>query len=305
MTFHKDTTAEQIPIAASPWGVAVGPEGQGYLASAQAMTIVDGSSLLPVREVPYRTLIEAVGYGEYRTGGMGIAITPDGGTVAVGIHMNGSSGHVELFDVERGEFYATVPVGVRPFDVVASPDSKTIYSIDHDSFTITAIDLETLTPATIDAAPLGYGEFDKPHYAAVRSDGTLLLPYVGQLLWMIDPAAGATSSLPMTSNTHQHGITLSADETVAYIVGTGPAGPATGAPNLTILDLETGDERIIELTRPHEQVALTGDERTAILTGGYTFADGGWDGVTHIDLETDEISELIVPGRPLGIRRLN
>jgi streptogramin lyase len=200
---------------------------------------------------------------------------------------------------------ATVPVGVRPFDVVASPDSAYVYSIDHDSFTITAIEPATQTATTIDAAPLGYGEFDKPHYAAVRSDGTLLLPYVGQLLWLLDPVTGSSSSVAMTAHTHQHGITLSDDEMTAYIVGTGPAGPAQGPPSLTILNLETGEERIIELELPHEQVALTGDGATVILTGGYTFADGGWDGVTRIDLETGELSSIPIDGRPLAIERLN
>jgi YVTN family beta-propeller protein len=304
VTVLEGDDVETIEIASSPWGAAVGQNGRAFVSCAQALAIIDTEPLLVTGTIPYRTLIEQVGYGEYRSGGMGIAATPDGKWIAVGLHMNGSNGLVELFDVEAGQFVATVPVGVRPFDVVASPDGAYVYSIDHDSFTITAIDLATQAATTIDAAPLGYGEFDKPHYAAVRSDGRLLLPYVGQLLWMLDPATGASSSIPMTAETHQHGITLSDDETTAYIVGTGPAGPAQGPPSLTILDLETAEERIIELERPHEQVALNDDGKTATLTGGYTFADGGWDGVTIIDLETEERSTLEIPGRPLAIRRL-
>ena len=236
---------------------------------------------------------------------MGITVTPDGKWVAVGIHLNGSSGVVELYDVDQGAFVATVPVGVRPFDVVAAPDSTTVYSIDHDSFTITAIDIASQTPTTIDAAPLGYGEFDKPHYAAVRSDGTLLLPYSGRLLWMLDPVTGASTSLSLTSNSHQHGIALSADETTAYIVGTGPAGPSDGPPSLTILDLESGEENIIVLEFTHEQVALTEDGATAMLTGGFTFADGGWDGITQIDFQSGSIESMQVDGKPLGIVRID
>jgi DNA-binding beta-propeller fold protein YncE len=305
LTFLEGDTPEAMAIAPSPWGASDDVEGRVYISSAQYLTIVDTSDLTVVGSVAYRTPIETVGYGEYRSGGMGIAVTPDGSTVAVGIHVNGSNGVVELFDVASGAFVAAIPVGLRPFDVVASPDSRFVYSIDHDSFTITAIDLETLEAATIDAAPLGYGEFDKPHYAAVRSDGALLLPYVGRMLWILDPATGESSSLPMTSNTHQHGITLSDDESTAYVVGTGPAGPALGPPSLTELNIETGEERIIELVLPHEQVALSADGKTAILTGGYTFADGGWDGLTYIDLENGEIADQAVPGRPLAIRRLS
>ncbi len=304
ITFFDGQTTEQIGIAPSPWGIALGSNNRAFISSAQSLSIVDTSSHTIVDEIAYRTLIETVGYGEYRSGGMGIAATPDGKWVAVGIHMNGANGLVELFDVEAGTFVATYPVGVRPFDVVVSPDSRFVYSIDHDSFTITAIDLQEQVTTTIDAAPLGYGEFDKPHYAAVRSDGMLLLPYVGQLLWMLDPATGVTSSIPMSANTHQHGITLSDDESTAHIVGTGPAGPAPGPPSLAIVDLASGEERDIVLELPHEQVALTADGATAILTGGYTFANGGWDGITIIHLATAEMSAQEMPGQPLAIKRL-
>ncbi len=293
-----------VGIAASPWGATGAVDGQAYICSAQDLTIVDVERLEVTGTLPYQTPIDGVGYGEYRSGGMGVAVTPNGKMVAAGINLNGANGVVELYDVAAGAFVAAVPVGVRPFDVAASPDSRYVYSIDHDSFTISAIELESLTVTTIDAAPLGYGEFDKPHYAAVRRDGTLLLPYVGKILWMLDPMTGESSALPMTANTHQHGIVLSADEQTAYIVGTGPAGPAPGPPSLTILNLETGAEQIIELDRPHEQVAITGDGKTAILTGGYSFAAGGWDGLTYVDLETGDISEVSLPGRPLAIRRL-
>jgi sugar lactone lactonase YvrE len=305
MTFLEEATANELTIAPSPWGIALGPNDRAYVSSAQYLTIVDTVRREVIDQIPFRTLIEIAGYGEYRSGGMGIAATPDGKWVAVGIHMNGANGLVELYDVAAGAFVATVPVGVRPFDVIASPDSSTVYSIDHDSFTITALDLATQTTTTLDAAPLGYGEFDKPHYAAVRSDGILLLPYVGRLLWMLDPIAGTSASLPMTAGTHQHGITLSDDESTAYIVGTGPAGPAPGPPCLTILDLATGQEQILELELPHEQVALTADGSTAILTGGYTFANGGWNGITLIDLASGEMSTQQLPGRPLAIVRLS
>lgn len=305
LTFFKNETAESVPVAPSPWGVADGPGDRAYISSAQYMTIVNTANLTISGNLPYRTLIESAGYGEYRSGGMGIAATPDGKWVAVGINMNGSNGVVELYDVEQDSFVATVPVGVRPFDVVVSPDSSTVYSIDHDSFTITAIDIASQTAATIDAAPLGDGEFDKPHYAAVKRDGTLVLPYSGRLLWMLDPLSGESTSLPLTSNTHQHGIALSADETASYIVGTGPAGPSDGPPSLTILDLESGEETIVVLEFPHEQVALTEDGKTAILTGGYTFADGGWDGITRIDLETGAVESMPMAGMPLGITRIN
>ena len=34
----------------------------------------------------------------------------------------------------------SVAVGVRPFQVIAAPDSRHVYSIDHDSYTVTVVD---------------------------------------------------------------------------------------------------------------------------------------------------------------------
>jgi Glycine transporter len=109
-------------------------------------------------------------------------------------------------------------------------------------------------------------------------------------------------SRPLTPNTHQHGVTLSADGGQLLVVGTGPAGSATGPAGLTILDLSTTADKHLPLARPHERVAVSSDGHWGYLSGGYTFADGGWDGLTVIDLWQDTIAaELPVPDRPLDI----
>ena len=48
-------------------------------------------------------------------------------------------------------------------------------------------------------------------------------------------------------------------------------------------------------------VAVGPDGRYAYLTGGYTFAGGGWDGLTIVDLDRLTTRELPVPDRPLDI----
>ena len=105
----------------------------------------------------------------------------------------------------------------------------------------------------------------------------------------------------MQARTHQHGVALAPDGRRLLIVGTGPAGGARGEPRLTILDLETQDEDHIPLQRPHEQVALSPDGDVAYLTGGFTFANGGWDGIAIVDLRQETVTELPVPDRPLDI----
>ena len=152
----------------------------------------------------------------------------------------------------------------------------------------------------IAVAPLGRAAFDKPHYAALSSDGHLLMPVQGRVLVNLDPSSGQITTT-LTANTHQHGVALTPDGQKLLIVGTGPAGSATGAASLSIFDLTAASETIVPLARPHEMVAISPDGREAYLTGGYTFANGGWDGLTIVDLRTLAVRELMVPDRPQDI----
>ena len=207
-----------------------------------------------------------------------------------------------MLDTRTLQVVGSAPIGPRPFDVVVAPDGRTAYAIDHDGFSVTAVDAGTGESRTIEAAPLGRGAFDKPHYAAVTSAGTLLLPYQGRVLIELDPGTGRTASRPLGAHTHQHGAALSPDGSMVVVVGTGPAGDVDGPPSLTIVDLRTGGERIVPLARAHEDVGLSGDGSRAYLTGGYLLGRGAWDGLTVVDVETGSvIRELPVPERPLGI----
>jgi hypothetical protein len=162
------------------------------------------------------------------------------------------------------------------------------------------VDLDAQTPHQLPAMPIGRRAFDKPHYAALRSDGALLLPYQGRALQILDPSSGDERTMPLSAQTHQHGIALTPGEGQALIVGTGPAGGVSGGPSLTILDLTTGHEEIVPLARPHERIAVSRDGKRAYLTGGYLLT-GGWDGLTVVDLETRLTREIAVPDGPLDI----
>ena len=295
---------EQVEVGAAPWGLALAPNGLAYVATAEGVAVVDVRQRERVARIPYRAEIGTPGFGEYRAGGMGIASAPDGRRVYVGVFLPDRSGQLEVIDTTQRAVIASVPIGVRPFQVIVSRDGREVYTIDHDTFTVTAVDTRTYVARTLPAEPLGnggWGSWDKPHYAALRADGHLLLPFQGRTLLDLDPANGKTVALPLSANTHQHGVTLSPDEQHLLIVGTGPAGDAQGAPRLTILDLTTMVEEHIALSRPHEQVALSPDGCRAYVTGGRTFANGGWDGVSVVDLKGRSVSELLVPDRPLDI----
>jgi YVTN family beta-propeller protein len=294
----------QIEVGAAPWGLALGPNHIAYVATAEGVAEVDIRRRERVTLIAYQAEVGKPSFGEYRPGGMGIAVAPDGGRVYVGVFLPDRSGQLEVIDTGKRAVVASVPIGVRPFQVLASPDGRMVYSIDHDTFTVTAIDTTTYTARTLPVEPLGnggWGSWDKPHYAALRADGHLLLPIQGRVLVDLDPISGKTVALPLQANTHQHGTMLAPDGQRLLIVGTGPAGDADGPPRLSVLHLATMAEDDIPLSRPHEQVAFSPDGRLAYVTGGYSFGNGGWDGISVVDIQRHSVTELAVPDRPLDI----
>jgi DNA-binding beta-propeller fold protein YncE len=295
---------EQFEVGPAPWGIALTGDGRAFVSTATAVAVFDLESESVIATVPYLTAIGEAGFGEYRAGGMGIVASPDGQRVHVGVHVDTGPGWLETLNTETLEFESRVQVGVRPFDVIISPDGGEVYSIDHDSFTVTVVDTRELDARTIDVAPLGYGGFDKPHYAKVLADGRILLPYQGKLMLVLDPDSGESTTWPLTSDSHMHGIATNAEETCGAIVGTGPAGSASGPPSLTLFDPNGAETVVLPLEKPHEMAAITDDCATAYLSGGYTFANGGWDGISVVDLESGAVTEMTVPNRPLWLTLL-
>ena len=294
----------RVEVGVAPWGLALATDDLAYVATAEGVMVVDIRRREWVARIPYRADVGSPAFGEYRPGGMGIAVAPDRRHVYVGVFLPDHSGRLEVIDAVQRTVIASVPIGVRPFQVLVSHDGREVYTIDHDTVTVTVVDTRTYTARTLPVQPLGnggWGSWDKPHYAVLRADGHLLLPVQGETLVDLDPATGAARTLPMQGRTHQHGVALAPDGHRLLIVGTGPAGGARGGPRLTMLDLETQEEDHIPLQRPHEQVALSPDGRLAYLTGGFTFSDGGWDGLTIVDLQQETVTELPVPDRPLDI----
>lgn len=296
---------EKVTVGKAPFAIAEGPDHRAYVSTAEGVAVVDTKLRKRLALVPYQTKVGTSRYGEYRSGGMGIAVSPDGKFVYVGVYLDqGGSSQLEILDAEKLIMTGRVPVGKRPFDVVTSLDGHEVYSIDHDGYTVTAVDPFSLKSRTLEAAPFGKGGFEKPHYAAVRADGCLLLPYQGRGLVVLDPKSGSYKTEPLTGNTHQEGVTLTPDGKHLLVVGIGSAGSATGTPNLTMLDVNTFKETILPLARMHQMVAASADGRTAYLTGGVTYADTGWNGMTVVDLATGTTLEFELPDYPLDVQLL-
>lgn len=293
-----------VRVGTAPYGLAVGGDGRAWVATAEGVAVVDTAARTRLALVPYRTATGPVTTGEYRGGGMGVALSPDGRRAYVGVNVPGGNGTLEVIDTAALKVTDTVPVGRRPFDVDVSRDGAEVYATNHDSFDVTVVRADTLRPRRIEVAPYGteggLGSWLKPHYAAVRpSDGRLLLPFEGERLVVLDPRTGRSETERMTANTHQHGVTVTPDGTL-LVVGTGPIDPATDrGPSLTVRS-PGGAERVYPLDGPHEDVAVSADGRTAYVTGGFT-RDGSWDGLTVVDLADGSTHRLPAGSRPLGI----
>jgi DNA-binding beta-propeller fold protein YncE len=234
---------------------------------------------------------------------MGIAISPDGGRVYVGVNVPGKRGVLEVIDTSRREVVATAPVGIRPFDVDVSADGSEVYATNHDSYDVTVVDTGDWSTRSIVVDPYrtgrSLGAWLKPHYAVVRpSDGALLLPFEGERLLVVDPDTGRVRQQPMTADTHQHGVAIAPDGTL-FVVGTGGTPDSGEGPSLTIR-ARSGQERIIPLDGPHEAVALSTDGATAYVSGGFTRA-GYWNGLSIVDVASGKVTRLPAGHRPLGL----
>ena len=282
----------EIAVGASPWGVAVSGS-RAYVSTARHVAVVDVARRRVVARVPYRTRVAAVERGEYRQGGMGIAASSDGRRVYVGVH-TGERGVLEVLDTRRLEITRIARIGVRPFDVLA--DGRSAFSVDHDSYGVTEVDARDGSTRTFPVAPLGRGAFDKLNYGALDSRGRLLLPINGEVLAVLDPRTGRVTERPMRSGVHQAGVARRGSRLLT--VGAEALAGSSG-PNLSVFDLRSGRERVIPLRRPHEDVAVSGDGRTAYLSGGYT--RGGWPGLTVVSLPTGRTREVRLAAPPLGI----
>lgn len=289
----------RVAVGPAPWGVAVAG-GRAYVATARGVAVVDLRRRRVVGRVRYRTRLGRPERGEYRAGGMGIAADAAAGRVYVGVHPDGGGpGRLEVLDTRSGRMVGSVPIGERPFDVLVSRDGRDIYTIDHDSYGITAVDAAALSARTISVAPLGRGAFDKLNYGGLDRRGRLLLPINGQVLAVVDPRTGTLRTRPLRARVHQAGAATSRGRLLT--VGAESLGEG-GGPSLSVYDIRSGRERLIRLRRPHEEVAVSSDGRTAYLTGGYT--RGGWNGITIVRLDSAQTREVRLAGQPLGIARV-
>src|SRR5688572_27975455 len=69
---------DRVEVGAAPWGMVLAPERRLYVATAEGVAVVDLKGREHLALFPYQAELGSPQFGEYRPGGMGIAISPDG-----------------------------------------------------------------------------------------------------------------------------------------------------------------------------------------------------------------------------------
>lgn len=164
-----------VEVGTAPYGLAVGADGRAWVATAEGVAVVDTRTRVRLALIPYETDTGPVTTGEYRGGGMGIALSPDGRRAYAGVNVPGGNGALEVIDTASREVTDTVPVGRRPFDVDVARDGSEVYATNHDSFDVTVVRADTLDPRRIEVAPYGtegaLGSWLKPRSYGPRTAG--------------------------------------------------------------------------------------------------------------------------------------
>ena len=146
---------DEITVGAAPWDVAVhAGSGRAFVSTAQGVAVVDLARRERTDLVGYAHRPDRVAHGEYRPGGLGLAVSPDSGTAYVAVS-TGEEAFLEQIDVADGDVVRSGPAGRRPFDVLVSEDGREVYTIDHDGFTVTVVDARSFDTHTIEVAPSG------------------------------------------------------------------------------------------------------------------------------------------------------
>ncbi|MEV8143523.1 hypothetical protein [Specibacter sp. NPDC078709] len=74
---------EFLTVGAAPWGIGVHfPTHAAYVATAEGLAVVDLATFTRRSLVPYLHPAPEISQGEYRPGGLGMAVAPDGSVVS-------------------------------------------------------------------------------------------------------------------------------------------------------------------------------------------------------------------------------
>ncbi|MGD8330677.1 MAG: YncE family protein [Acidobacteriota bacterium] len=200
-----------IVLNGSPEQLAVSPDG-----SKVYVTNFGNNAKVHIIDVAGGNAVSVINFN-VGDGAWGIAMAAtasgDFGYVTLG-GFSSTANVVKVFDVSAGTIVATVPVGVAPRGVAASPLGDRVYVANSSGDTVSVID--TATNAVIATIPVG----DAPQELTVSADGALV--YVSlRVAGAVDVIDTSTNAVVDTialggAGEELYGISFSADG--AYVV---------------------------------------------------------------------------------------
>lgn len=206
---------------------------------------------------------------------------------------------VGYYDAASGKALATLPVGVRPHEMVFSPDRKlayvTIYGLNTWTQTepgenkIFILDV----PGRKQAGLIDLGQYRRPHGIEVGRKSGKLYVTADQppSLLVIDPVKRVVEQRFDAGQKAPHMVALTRDETRAYVANSGSA-------SVTVISLDGKSKpAVIETGGIPMGIELTSDEKFCYLAAREN------DQIAVIDTSTNRVvHRLDVKGKPVRLR---
>jgi YVTN family beta-propeller protein len=241
------TVGNTVFVGPTPGYLEIAPNGAyGYIANraANVLTVFDVARDTVTGTIPVRS-----------GGPQFVAFSPDGNRAYVSIfNADRTVNEVGVLDTATGAFTAHIPVGVRPFALVVSPDGSKVYVPNHDSGGITVIDTASNTvTGSIQVAP-------NPHWLAMSKDGSRMYAanHESNLVTVIDTSNDAIlATVPVGQSPHS--IVAQPNKPVVYVVN-------YDSSSVSVIDTTTNTVTATVPTGSHPQdVSLSTDGKHAYL----------------------------------------
>jgi YVTN family beta-propeller protein len=175
--FSNNKTGEPISVDASPFMIAITPDGRTAFVTCPFENVIipiDLATNTPEKSIEMISdkasdandmMKRFEKFAEIKSlSPFGIAITPDGQKVYV---TNAYFNNVTVIDVHTKTPLTVIPVGELPVNVAITPDGHTAYVANMDSHEITPIDITTNIPGA--PIPVGRG----PVWTSITPDGKM------------------------------------------------------------------------------------------------------------------------------------
>ena len=287
-----DTATNQIvgspiPVGESPSTLAVTPNGKTLYVGDESD---DNLKVIDTQTNQVVTTIPLTYEGEDREASV-IAISPDGKTAYV------SSYNLEgilVIDTQTNQIVGShIPLSGKGWGVAFSPDGSVAYATNYDTDEVQVINTATrqvVGAITVGEDPVNLVFSPDGKTAYVVNEGTNLIPGT---VSVIDTATRQVVGTPIPVGHDAWGIGLTPNGSKLYVSSTNDS-------NVTVIDTATRQvvgSPIPVGAAPYE-LAVTPDGKSVYVANYEGEAEGGGRGVTVINTQTNQTTDINVTGGP-------